>query len=114
MLTEAKQWAGLSSLMHLDSPQPHYRRLCVVEYIWKSTSYDRMQNALKTFAIERVWKIVYEWPRKMRKERWGRKSGRKVATCVTSDAKCARRYGSLKKTNMIPGIVFDAEVEQRS
>jgi regulator of nonsense transcripts 1 len=24
----------------------------VVEYIWKSTSYDRMQNALKTFAID--------------------------------------------------------------
>ena len=24
----------------------------IVEYIWKSTSYDRMQNAMKTFAID--------------------------------------------------------------
>ena len=24
----------------------------IVEYIWKSTSFDRMQNALKTFAID--------------------------------------------------------------
>jgi regulator of nonsense transcripts 1 len=31
-----------------DSVQDDY----LVEYIWKSTSYDRMQNALKTFAID--------------------------------------------------------------
>jgi regulator of nonsense transcripts 1 len=24
----------------------------VVEFVWKSTSYDRMQNALKTFAVD--------------------------------------------------------------
>jgi hypothetical protein len=32
---------------------------------------------------------------------------------VTSDAECVRRYGSLKKTKMIHGIVIDAKVGEK-
>jgi len=37
----------------------------IAEFVWKSTSYDRMQNALKTFAVDDTsvsgvlqWKII--------------------------------------------------------
>ena len=67
------QWAGIGYVQSLldgevmleikHGPVPeqvseHY----LVEYIWKSTSFDRMQNALKTFALDdtRVTGYIYK------------------------------------------------------